>query len=90
MGNITEIPKPDLADQATIEVAEQLLEQAKAGEIVGIAYCAVGRDDVGYGLAGQVISGGLNVLGMLRLIEHKLVDMFDGVLDHIDVDGDRF
>ena len=54
--------------------------------VVGIAWCAVGRDDVAYGLCGEVVSGGLNVLGMLRLIEHKLIGMFDDVLDLVDVD----
>jgi len=83
--NVQEVDFKNVPDESTINELESLLGMAKAGDIRGICYVRVGDDDMGYGMTGEAIASGLQVLGMLRMIEHKLMGLYDEVLDTFEV-----
>ena len=62
---------------ACIEVLEELLAQAKAGEIVGIATAAMTHDGCGeWRIGGRV--GGYSMLGAADVMRAEIVDVVRG------------
>ena len=78
MTNVVGLFGQPLADgepvQSCVECLEELLEQAKRGEIVGIAYGAMNSNGQGQTGIGGVI-GGYSMLGALKLVEVELTDL---------------
>lgn len=67
-------PEAPEANAICVEALETLLEQARAGEIVGIGATMLHRDNqVSWRVAGVV--GGFGMLGALRLIEQDLLEI---------------
>ena len=59
---------------ACIETIERWLEQARAGEIVGVALAGLGHDGFSqYSVAGKV--GGYSMIGALEVAKAELLDI---------------
>jgi uncharacterized protein (UPF0210 family) len=67
---------PVLADQETVKALELLLEQAKAGEVMGLAYVAIHR---GHGYSGNVVGvaedAPMLVRGVCRALEDQIAKL---------------
>jgi predicted transcriptional regulator len=66
---------PTEVSQSTIEILENLLEQAKSGELVGLIYIGIKQGDRNrYGWAGEAGCDPLVALGALERLKIALLE----------------
>ena len=74
-GGPTGVPEPN---ETCISQLEEMLEMAKAGEIIGVSVAAVTKDGLAlYRLAGLV--GGFSMLGAMDVAKAELIDLNRGI-----------
>lgn len=78
MADILLLPPPGQPNPATVELLEQLLDEAKAGRITGIAYATCGAlDYTGTGWAGTFPDNVYAATGAVAYLKSRIMhDMF--------------